>query len=640
MADPNNALILQLSADIRGLEKQFARAKGVVDKDSRAMERRAKVANDNIGKAFARTGAENALSAITGHAPGAAAGLDKIGLAGAAATAVLGTLALAANRAIEAMSFGDELQAQADKLVISAEALQELQFAAEETDVPLEALQANLEKLNGTIGAFKTGIGGKKVAGAFEALGISKEDLANIENGVDLLPLLADRLGQVGDTAAQVQIARKLGIEDLLPLLRSGAEGLADMRNRARELGLVLDNQTVKALADADRQMELATRQIQANLRGAFAGLAVDIARVTSALATFLVELRTSAAGWAVFAREVGKGLNPLNLIPGGRTLMAAQEAARVQAGGRQRVADIKDALSKPLERPAGAGAGFELQIPRSGGGRGGGARKKPTDNLEPVDVETLDDAWAVVDRANEVFARWNGLKSGVELFDTGNLESTEEAMAQLGEELAELREREGEAWRDTLHDAFYGGFYELFTGGSLEDVIGAFWSRIAANAANSLADSLSTALTSALSGAGGGGLGGFLKGALGFAGGLFGGGGGLSPSLGVVDVGGLNLAGKWARGTDNMPPGLNLVGENGPEILNNARWGGQVIPNDILRGLTRMGGARGGDNFAWHGDMVFPGGAPRTHAERRQTREQVQAGVMRGLAMSKRKGF
>lgn len=102
----------------------------------------------------------------------------------------------------------------------------------------------------------------------------------------------------------------------------------------------------------------------------------------------------------------------------------------------------------------------------------------------------------------------------------------------------------------------------------------------------------------SAFGGSGGGGLlgllglGGGSNGALSFAGDLGAGTGGLAFP-------------KFAKGTDNAPGGLSLVGENGPELLNIPR-GSQVIPNDVLRN----GGGDGGMTVHAGSTVVIQGDA------------------------------
>ena len=50
-------------------------------------------------------------------------------------------------------------------------------------------------------------------------------------------------------------------------------------------------------------------------------------------------------------------------------------------------------------------------------------------------------------------------------------------------------------------------------------------------------------------------------------------------------------LSGKFAGGTDFAPGGMALVGESGPELVNLPR-GSQVVPNDVLRSGSGVGGA------------------------------------------------
>lgn len=239
--------------------------------------------NDNMDRGFDRGG--KGLASFRGNLLATAAGA-------ATATAALTALTVAFNQVTAAMQFGEDTQTTAQKLQLTAEAVQELQFAAGETDVPVDDLTASLERLNVAIGAMKQGTASKGVVNAFKALGIDRDTLANITNANDLLPLLADRLGQVSDTASQVHLAKKIGVAELLPLLRLNSDGLAEMRERAHELGLVVSNDTVKALAEANREMEVATKQIQTSLTIAFAGVAGDIADATKALAGWIVQLR------------------------------------------------------------------------------------------------------------------------------------------------------------------------------------------------------------------------------------------------------------------------------------------------------------------------------------------------------------
>lgn len=134
--------------------------------------------------------------------------------------------------------------------------------------------------------------------------------------------------------------------------------------------------------------------------------------------------------------------------------------------------------------------------------------------------------------------------------------------------------------------------------------------------------------LLSGGSGGGGGLLGGLLKiGASSFGGGI--------PGKGI-DISG--LAGLYAGGTDSTAAGAILVGEEGPEILRQ-KGGHQVIPNDVLRGLTRMGApGAGGQTWAPVLHVNVMGGM--SAADARRTGAQIGSAAMREMSMAKRRGY
>ncbi|WP_332657368.1 hypothetical protein [Brevundimonas sp.] len=228
------------------------------------------------------------VEGLAGRTGPLGAGLSSLGGIGLAAAAGLGVLAIGLTKAREAMQWADELSGTADRIGTSAEALQGLRFAAEEVDVSAQSLDANLEKLNATLGAFKSGVGDAKLKPVFEALGITQDQLATVDTADQMLLILADTLGQVQDRAVQVKFAKSLGVEESLPLLRLGADGIRELTAEAERLGLVAGKDVVEALAEADRQMEIAQQRIDSSMRLAVVGLADDFADVVSAIASII----------------------------------------------------------------------------------------------------------------------------------------------------------------------------------------------------------------------------------------------------------------------------------------------------------------------------------------------------------------
>lgn len=360
---------------------------------------------------------------LVGRAGPAANVLEAFGVAGIGAAAALGGLTIAMGHAREAMAFGDDLQATADKIGITAEALQEFRYVADEADVPVEKLEDGLQKLNAAIGAMQTGIGAAKVEKVFKALGLTEADLKGVRDARDLLPVIADRISEVGTTAEQVQIARKLGIEDLLPMLRMGADGIAELTDRSRELGLVLDNETVAALAEADRQMELSGQRIQTSMRVAFAGLADDIAAATYRLANFAVELRNvepqankTAEAVEKVVRWMGRG-GVLQYLPGGQARGDRFETGvfggDLRTSGAVTPAAMREFLrgarpSAPFEDAGGFGSataegwdGRQLVLAGGGARTGRGAREEAirSRSAQRLSILTVDEQRAMLER-------------------------------------------------------------------------------------------------------------------------------------------------------------------------------------------------------------------------------------------------
>lgn len=261
-ATDRDALLLQMSADLRSLEKQMKRAGQVVDAGATKAERRFQAMNDNMAKATGPL--RGAVDGLAGSLPVLGGGLSAVGPAGVAAAAAMAGFGVALQRAAIEAERLDDLATSAARVGVTAEALQELRHAAEATDVPVEQLQKALEGLNASIGAMQTGVGAGRMKKVFAELGIPPEQLASMRTAEDLLPLLADKLSGLGSTAAQVQLAKKLGVEELLPMLRNGSAGIAELRDRARELGLVMDESTVQASAEMNEQLRIVDERAKA----------------------------------------------------------------------------------------------------------------------------------------------------------------------------------------------------------------------------------------------------------------------------------------------------------------------------------------------------------------------------------------
>jgi len=152
-------------------------------------------ASSKIEKNFNKANPGKAIKGqFDGFARSTQAGALALEAFGPAGMVAAGALALAAG-AMKGMQvslqFADDLDAMATKIGVTAEQLQELTFAAHENDITTAALESSLQGLNAALGAYKAGVGDAKVKKAFEALGITRERVRQLER--DALAVLRAR---------------------------------------------------------------------------------------------------------------------------------------------------------------------------------------------------------------------------------------------------------------------------------------------------------------------------------------------------------------------------------------------------------------------------------------------------------------
>ncbi|WP_295707335.1 hypothetical protein [uncultured Brevundimonas sp.] len=321
--------------------------------------------------------ARGAVDGLAGRAGSANTILSAFGATGMAVAAALGAMSLGLAQAREGMQFAADLTDTADRIGVGAEALQELRYVADEAGVSVESFQANLEKLNGVVGAFKVGIGDGKLKPIFEELGITKAQLQDVDTAQDMMMLLADTLGQIRDRAVQVRLARGLGVEESLPILRLGSEAVRELSADARELGLVMSDDVREQFDEADRAMERAQQRIDLSLKVAVVGLADDFAGLVEGVADAIQWFGKLDAAMANFrvhdnpATRAGQFVNDQIR----RVLGMGPNSDRAMRNANASSGDVDDPMLTreliALSMPVG---GFErLGHGRRGGGGGAG---------------------------------------------------------------------------------------------------------------------------------------------------------------------------------------------------------------------------------------------------------------------------
>lgn len=166
------------------------------------------------------------------------------GLAAAGVIAFTSGTAMATAYADATGAIGDA----AERTGATREGLQELGFAAKLTGSSFETMEGALLKMN--IAVSKAKGGSKDLQQMFAGLGIkTKNANGTLKTTDQLFETFVDRISKIKDPTLQTQAAVKVfgkSATELLPLIRGGTAGLAEMREEARRLGIVISDQAVR----------------------------------------------------------------------------------------------------------------------------------------------------------------------------------------------------------------------------------------------------------------------------------------------------------------------------------------------------------------------------------------------------------
>jgi len=161
---------------------------------------------------------------------------------------------------------GDELAKMAARTGFSVEALSEYKYAAELSGTSLDALETSIKKMQNTI--TDAANGNKTAARTLNDLGLSFNEIKNLSPETQFA-MIATSIASIEDPTRRAALAQdvfgKSGT-DLLPMLANGALGLAQLREEARQLGVVWTEDSAKAAEKFNDDLQ----RVQAAVGGAF----------------------------------------------------------------------------------------------------------------------------------------------------------------------------------------------------------------------------------------------------------------------------------------------------------------------------------------------------------------------------------
>lgn len=254
-------------------------------------------------------------------------GLAAVGM-GVAIVGALGASTIAFAKA------GDEIQKMALRTGFSVEAISELTFAAQLAGTSVQALETGFRRMASSIIDADQGL--MESVRAFDMLGVSVESLLGLGMEQQFF-ILVEALGKVEDQTLKVALAQDVfgrSGTQLLPLLSEGTKGMEAMRQKARDLGIVFDQETAdKAAVLVDSIVTL-----KASMSGLAFTIGAEIAPIITDLANKMADVTAGVRAWAdehpLLTRlliATGAGVGGVSLAIGGTLLVLPQLVAGVR---------------------------------------------------------------------------------------------------------------------------------------------------------------------------------------------------------------------------------------------------------------------------------------------------------------------
>lgn len=207
----------------------------------------------------------------------------------AAGTTGAAGFAALAQKSIE---FADRTAKTADKVGVSTDALQEYRFAANQSGVATNTLDMGLQRFSRRLGEAAQGSG--ELRGVLEENNIQiRDSTGNMRSNEDVLNDLANAISGAESEQEALRIAFKAFDSEgaaMVNMLRGGSAGLDEMRGRARELGLVLDEDLLRNAEKANDQLDILGKVVSTNITNAMLQLSPLIQATAEELRKNLVE--------------------------------------------------------------------------------------------------------------------------------------------------------------------------------------------------------------------------------------------------------------------------------------------------------------------------------------------------------------
>lgn len=166
-----------------------------------------------------------------------------------ATAAVVGTTAALFGITLATARAGDQATKMGKRLGLTTAEVQEMSFAAELADAGVADLESGMRRLTKSASDAQRGL--KTATDAFGDLGVEVEDTGGqLKTPLELFLETADAISLIDNDSKRAALAMEVfgrGGARLIPLLKEGRAGIEELREEARALGFVFDDEAAAA---------------------------------------------------------------------------------------------------------------------------------------------------------------------------------------------------------------------------------------------------------------------------------------------------------------------------------------------------------------------------------------------------------
>ena len=237
------------------------------------------------------------------------------GFAGAAASAIsIGAVTSGISSLLEK---ADGIDALAKRFDLTAEAVQAIQYAADQSGASADSMFVALKKIN--VAQQESLNGNKETAAAFAGLGVTMDDLRS-KNFEQLFYQIGNRVNGASLESVKLGDAIKVFGKTGDQVIGAMRDGFADIAKGAREAGVVIQNEAVAKLAEANDKLNKLKAQAVTIAGNAAGPISTGISKAQNAT-DVAVLMRTQGGALQNWIDDLSGGLVTWTRILGALTV-------------------------------------------------------------------------------------------------------------------------------------------------------------------------------------------------------------------------------------------------------------------------------------------------------------------------------